>query len=123
MRPKVEGGRIKVVDHTVWINVLPPDGIPRRYAAKAGESLLDVLQRHQTPGIHPDCDGGDPEHTMKPYQVPYDYYSYGVTCAQCHVHVSDPFLGKLNPMPSTETKALFRAGSAQSAGSRLACCI
>mgnify|MGYP006120195369 FL=1 len=60
---------------------------------------------------------------MKPYQVPYDYYSYGVTCAQCHVHVSDPFLGKLNPMPSTETKALFRAGSAQSAGSRLACCI
>ena len=43
MRPKVEGGRIKVVDHTVWINVLPPDGIPRRYAAKSGESLLDVL--------------------------------------------------------------------------------
>jgi hypothetical protein len=28
-----------------------------------------------------DCNGGDNE--LKPYQIPYDFYSMGVTCAQC----------------------------------------
>ena len=81
MRTAVEGGRIKVVDQIVWINVLPPDGVPRRYAAYNGESLLDVLQRHNTPGIFADDNGGDGENQMKPYQVPYDYYSMGVKTA------------------------------------------
>jgi hypothetical protein len=36
-------GRIKVTDHIVWINVVPPDGIPRRVAGFSGESLLDVI--------------------------------------------------------------------------------
>ena len=40
MRPAVEGGRIKVTDKIVWVNVVPPDGTPRRMAAFAGESLL-----------------------------------------------------------------------------------
>ena len=103
--------------------MIPPDGIPRRYAARSGESLLDVLDRHKTPGIHSDCAGGDQEHTFKPYQVPYDYYSAGVSCGQCHVMISDPFYDKLNKMPSTETKAMDRTASAQHANSRLACCV
>ena len=36
-------GRIKVAEKIVWINVVPPDGIPRRVAAFSGESLLDVI--------------------------------------------------------------------------------
>ena len=61
LRPKVEGGRIKVVDQIIWINVLPPDGVPRRLAAYKGESLLEVLTRHSMPGIFADDDGGDQE--------------------------------------------------------------
>jgi len=67
MRPTVKGGRIKVTDHIVWINVVPPDGVPRRLAATSGESLLEVMKRHRVPGIHPDCDGGDKENSMQPY--------------------------------------------------------
>ena len=61
LRPATENGRIKVTDHIIWINCVPPDGVPRRMAARAGESLLEVLNRHKMPGIHPDCDGGDNE--------------------------------------------------------------
>ena len=103
--------------------MVPPDGIPRRYAARSGESLLAVLERHKTPGIFADDQGGDLEHTMAPYQVPYDYYSGGVSSAQCHVMVSDPYYGLLNKMPSTEKRALTRMGSAQHANSRLASCV
>ena len=64
LRPREEGGRIKVTDEIIWINVLPPDGVPRRYAAYANESLMTVLERNQTAGHFPDCAGGDPEHTF-----------------------------------------------------------
>jgi len=37
--PAIEG-RIKVTDKIIWINCVPPDGVPRRMAAFAGESLL-----------------------------------------------------------------------------------
>ena len=40
--PAVEG-RLKVTDKIVWINVVPPDGVPRRLAAMSGESLLEVI--------------------------------------------------------------------------------
>ena len=40
LRPTNENGRIKVTDQIVWINVLPPDGVPRRYSGFSGESLL-----------------------------------------------------------------------------------
>jgi len=43
LRPKTEGGRIKVVDEMVWINVVPPDGVPRRMSGMPGESLLHVI--------------------------------------------------------------------------------
>ena len=101
----------------IWVNVIPPDGVPRRYAATKGESLLDVLKRGRVPGIHrkylcktitslvkilADCDGGDKENTMRPYQVPYDYYSSGVSCAQCSVHIPDPYFDKLNKKPNVE---------------------
>ena len=43
--PAVEGGRIKVTDNMVWLNVIPPDGVPRRYGCFSGESLLSVLVR------------------------------------------------------------------------------
>ena len=81
LRPATENGRIKVTDHIIWINCVPPDGVPRRMAARAGESLLEVLNRHQMPGIHPDCDGGDNENQMRPHQEPYDSFSAGVHCA------------------------------------------
>ena len=51
MRPRVEGGRIKVTDHIVWLNVIPPDGVPRRYAGFSGESLMEVLKRNRVPGM------------------------------------------------------------------------
>ena len=105
------------------MNVLPPDGIPRRYGAFSGESLLEVLERNQTAGIHPDCQGGDPEHTFAPYQVPSDYYSMGCSCGPCPVMVSDPFHSKLNPTHSNEQKVLSRAADTYSENSRLACCI
>ena len=61
MRPKDPEGRIKVTDHLIWINFIPPDGDPRRIAARSGESLLMALERHKVPGIWPDCSGGDQE--------------------------------------------------------------
>ena len=67
LRPSVEGGRIKVTDQLIWINVVAPDGIPRRMSGMSGESLLQVIQRHKVPGIFPDCGGGDSEHSMQPY--------------------------------------------------------
>ena len=73
----------------IWVNVVPPDGIPRRVAANKGESLMDCLFRNRVPGFYPECLGGDPEHTMEAYQVPYDYYSMGVSCGQCQVLVTD----------------------------------
>merc|ERR1712242_119891 len=96
LRPANEGGRIKVTDQIIWINCIPPDGVPRRMAGKAGESLMEVLQRHKTPGIWADCDGGDNEYSMQPHQVPFDYYSAGVSCGQCAVHIPDPYFDKLN---------------------------
>ncbi len=110
-------------DQIIWINVLPPDGIPRRYAAFSGESLLEVLDRNRTAGIFSDCQGGDNEFTFGPSQVPYDYFSSGVSCGQCQVVISDPFYDKLNKKPSTEIKVLERAASFYSENSRLACCI
>ena len=123
MRPAVEGGRIKVTDHLIWINVIPPDGVPRRIACNKGESLLDAIKRHRVPGIHPDCDGGDKEHSMLSYQVPYDFYSAGVSCGQCMVHIGDPWFDKLNKIPSTETKQLEKRSMPNSSFSRLACCV
>ena len=74
-------GRMKVEDKTVWLNVVPPDGVPRRVAAWPGESMLDALQRQKIPGIFGDCNGGDRE--LAPHEIPFDYYSHGVGCATC----------------------------------------
>ena len=108
----------------MWINVLPPDGVPRRYAGYSGESLLAVLERNRTAGVFADCAGGDNEHTFAPYQVPYDYYSMGATCGQCHVIIPDPYADKVNPAPSTEQTTLEKAtDGATHENSRLACCV
>ena len=93
-RPSVEGGRIKVTDNMIWLNVIPPDGVPRRYGSFSGESLLAVLSRQRTPGIFckyiyslliiiliADDGGGDKENSMQPHQIPYDFYSAGVGSA------------------------------------------
>jgi hypothetical protein len=64
---------------SIWINVVPPDGIPRRVAGFSGESLLDLIQRNSIPGIFPECGGGDKE--LKPSQVPVDFFTAGVACA------------------------------------------
>lgn len=54
-------------------------------------NLLEILA---------DCNGGDNE--LKPYQVPIDFYSSGVTCAQCQVIIPDPWYDKLNKVLSFE---------------------
>ena len=123
MRPKVEGGRIKVTDHIVWINVIPPDGVPRRIQATSGESLMMAMKRSKVPGMAPDCDGGDKENSMESYQVPFDWYSMGVSCGQCSVHIPDPYFDKLNKKPSTETNRLDSRSSPNSQYARLSCCV
>ena len=123
LRPAVEGGRIKVTDQIIWINCVPPDGVPRRMAAFAGESLLEVLERHKMPGIWADCGGGDQENSMRAHQVPYDFYSAGVHCGQCAVHVPNPWFDKLNKKPSTEDWRLSTRDEGNSSFVRLACCI
>ena len=123
LRPAVEGGRIKVTDQIIWINCIPPDGVPRRYAGYAGESLMEVLERNKTPGIHSDCQGGDKEYSMQPHQVPYDYYSAGVSCGQCSVHIGDPWFEALNPKHSYEKRRLDTRELGNSMFSRLSCCI
>ena len=95
---------------SIWINVVPPDGIPRRCGAYSGESLLDVIQRNNIPGIFriisyltiiiADCNGGDNE--LKPYQIPVDFYGAGVSCAQCSVVIPDPWYEKCNKTLSFE---------------------
>ena len=70
-----------MTDKIIWVNIVPPDGTPRRMAAFAGESLLQVITRHKVPGIFPECNGGDDENQMQPFQTPIDYYSAGVHCA------------------------------------------
>jgi len=37
--------------YSVWINVVPPDGIPRRVAGYHDESLLEVIKRSHVPDI------------------------------------------------------------------------
>ena len=120
--PRPEG-RIKVTDHQIWINVLPPDGVPRRYAAYKGESLLEVLTRHRTPGIFADDRGGDGENQMKPFQVPYDWYSAGGRTGQDSVVIGHPWFERLNPMPSTERNVLAKRSLPNSEFTRLASCI
>ena len=92
-------------------------------AAKAGESLLEVLERHRTPGIWADCEGGDKENQMRPHQVPIDFYSAGVHCAQCAVHIPNPWFDKLNKKPETEERRLTTRDEGNSSFIRLACCI
>ena len=123
MRPTTPGGRIKVTDHMIWVNVLPLDGVPRRYAAYKGESLLDVLTRHSVPGIFADDLGGDRENQMKPYQVPYDFYSAGVRTGQDAVHIPDPWFDKLNAINSSEEQVMSKRSQAHTQNTRLASCI
>lgn len=68
-----------------------------------------------------DCKGGDNE--LKPYQVPVDFYSFGVTCAQCSVVIPDPWYDQCNKTLSFEQTRLLRTNAAQSSNSRLSCCI
>lgn len=114
------------------MNVVPADGIPRRIAGYEGESLLQVIERNRIPGMPgkhlkssyvsiADCNGGDNE--LKPYQIPYDFYSAGVGCATCQVVIPDPWYDKVNKLVSLEQTRLLRQNSPQSTNTRLACCI
>lgn len=47
-----------------------------------------------------DCNGGDNE--LKPYQIPVDFYTAGVSCAQCSVIIPDPWYEKCNTTLSFE---------------------
>ena len=113
-------GRIMVKDRIVWINIMPQDGVPRRIPAWPGESLLESIKRYRVPGIPADCNGGDPE--LKPWQVPYDYYSAGVYCSTCMVAIPDPWFEKI-PMTSVETNQIERSDMPISSHHRLSCCI
>ena len=123
LRPAKEGGRIRVVDQMIWINIVPPDGVPRRVSAYKDESLLEVIKRGEIPGIFNDCDGGDKEYNMVAHQVPYDFYSAGVNCGQCSVHIPDPWFDKLNDQQANEKDRLMKRAMGNSEFSRLACCV
>ena len=114
-------GRMKVTDKLVWLNVVPPDGIPRRVGAWPNESLLDALQRHKIQGIFGDCQGGDRE--LPPHEIPYDYYSHGVGCGTCQVVIPDPWYDQIHHMPNVERKRLDRSTTPITSNSRLACCV
>ena len=94
-----------------------------RIAGYSGESLLDAMKRNYIPGIFDDCLGGDHEGSMQPHQIPYDYYSMGVDCAQCSIIVPDQWIDKVNKMHSSEEKKLTRRVQGNATNQRLACCI
>ena len=60
---------------------------------------------------------------MRPHQVPYDSFSAGVHCAQCAVHIPNPWFDKLNKKPSTEQTRLVNRPEGNSSFVRLACCV
>ena len=60
---------------------------------------------------------------MAPYQDPVDWYSAGVHCAQCAVHIPDPYFDKLNKKPIIEGHRIEKRELANSAVTRLACCV
>ena len=60
---------------------------------------------------------------MKPYQIPVDYYSAGVHCAMCAVHIPDPWFDKLNKKPISEQRRIEKRDHANSGVTRLACCV
>ena len=76
---------------------------------------------HTSPNLLADCDGGDKE--LKPYQVPYDFYSFGVGCGQCQVVIPDPWFDQLNRQPEVEKNRLLRGNNPTTSNSRLACCV
>ena len=90
-----------------------------------------MINRNKVPGIFrnfyffiiwlADCAGGDNE--FKPYTIPVDFYSFGVSCGQCSVIVPDPWFEKLNKSPSFEHDRLQKNNQSLSTNSRLACCI
>ena len=67
--------------------------------------------------------GGDPEYTMRPHQIPYDFYSAGVHCGQCSVHIPDPYFEKLNDKNSSEITRLEQRTKPNSSVTRLSCCV
>ena len=123
LRPATPDGRIKVTDQLVWINVVPMDGVPRRVGAFPGESLLEAINRHKIHGIYSDDNGGDREGSMEPHQIPYDYYSMGVSSGQCAVIIADQWIDKVNKMHSQEEKILTRRNEGNTRNTRLASCI
>lgn len=77
------------------------DGTTRSVEASLGASIMETAVSNLIPGIDGDCGGA-------------------CACATCHVHVSPPWLTKLQPMADFEKSMLeFAAGSDES--SRLAC--
>ena len=60
---------------------------------------------------------------MRSHQVPVDFYSAGVHCAQCAVHIPNPWFDKLNTKPLTEERRLTTREEANSTFVRLACCV
>ena len=60
---------------------------------------------------------------MKPYQVPYDFYSAGVRTGQDAVHIGNPWFDKLNPKNSEELRVLEKRSAAHTRFTRLASCV
>ena len=60
---------------------------------------------------------------MRPHQNPVDFYSAGVGCGQCAVHVPDPWFEKLNKKPLTEERRLTSRDEGNTSFVRLACCV
>ena len=60
---------------------------------------------------------------MQPHQVPYDYFSMGVHCAQCSVHIMNPWFDMLNKKNESENRRIICRDDPNSSFMRLACCV
>jgi ferredoxin, 2Fe-2S len=84
------------------INLIAPDGLIHCLKGKVGKSLMETAVSGGIDGIAADCGGL-------------------LTCATCHVFVSEPFASQL-PQPNADEKAMLEFTAVpRRATSRLSC--
>jgi 2Fe-2S ferredoxin len=87
----------------VHVTLVPHDGAePIHLTGKPGHSLMEAAVAANVHGIEAECGGL-------------------LTCATCHVHVREPFLGRLPPMEPDEDAMLAFTAAPRQPNSRLSC--
>ncbi len=78
------------------------EGETRNVDAVSGDSVMETAVRNGIPGIVAECGGS-------------------LSCATCHVFVSEEDLDKLNPMSEMEDEMLYGTAVDREDNSRLSC--